>query len=64
MKLSDYMKMAGETQASMGRKLGVDRATVNRYVRNNSRPEWPIMDRLVEITQGAVTPDDFMEPPG
>lgn len=62
MKLAEYMEQSQKDDAEMAASLGVDRTTVMRLRTGRNRPSWAVADRLVEVTQGAVTPNDFVMP--
>lgn len=62
MKLIDYMKDKGLTDAAFGAKVGVDRATVSRWRRGVFRPDWDIIEKIEEATGGMVTAKDFVKP--
>jgi len=58
MQLSKYMELHGLTVAEFARLLGVTEPAVRNYLRGRvPRPD--VMRRIVEITGGAVRPDDF-----
>lgn len=61
MKLADYMTAHGLGPSEMAKRLGVNHATVIRYRDGLRRPNPDVMQRLFEVTAGAVTPDDFYE---
>lgn len=59
MKLADYMNLHGFGPSEMARRLNVNHATVIRYRDGGRVPEPEVMRRIVEVTEGAVTPNDF-----
>ena len=60
MTLRAFMAMKGLTVEEMGRMLGVSHVSVSRYRNGLRRPEWDILARIIKVTQGAVTPNDFL----
>ena len=60
MRLSKWMALNGMADGHLAEKTGVDRATISRIRRGKHRPSWELMLRLREMTQGAVTADDFL----
>jgi transcriptional regulator with XRE-family HTH domain len=60
MTFSDWMSLTGKTDAEVAKHLGVDRVSVTRYRLGSRIPDWDVMPRIVELTRGAVTPNDFM----
>jgi hypothetical protein len=58
-KLSEYLQTQGVSETDMARQIGVSQVAVNRYRRGERIPEAAIMARIVQATDGAVTPNDF-----
>ena len=61
MRLSSWLKDQGQTHEWLAIQLGVDRGTVTRYLSGARRPSWDIMPRIIEITRGDVTANDFID---
>lgn len=59
MKLSDWMTLSGTTDDQMAEKCAVDRVTISRIRRSVNRPSWPLIGKIKEVTDGAVTAEDF-----
>ena len=58
--LKAYRKARGLTMEEFARKVGVQRAAVSKWERGSiPRPE--IMRRIVEVTGGEVTAQDFYD---
>ena len=58
MTLSEFLSERGLTDERFAQSVGVTRTTVLRW-RNGLLPERDTMARIVEATDGAVTPNDF-----
>lgn len=61
MKLSEWMSWKGLTDEQLAGTVSVDRVTISRIRRGTNRPSWELAARLKEISDGAVTADDFLE---
>lgn len=61
MQLSKWMQQHGFDDASFGAAVDVDRVTISRIRRGVNRPSWDLAARIKDVTQGAVTADDFLE---
>ncbi len=64
MKLHDYMKKHGMTNADLAREIGVSNEAVRLYKRRQHPKRIPsaeVMRRIVRVTGGAVQPNDFYE---
>jgi transcriptional regulator with XRE-family HTH domain len=59
MQLADYLKTNGISDEDFGQLIGVTRQTVHRY-KNGRFPETPVLSRILEVTAGAVAPNDFL----
>jgi hypothetical protein len=63
MKLADFMHMHSITPQQLRTMLGVkSRSSVLRYISGERLPAPNIMDRISELSGGAVTPEDFLDP--
>jgi transcriptional regulator with XRE-family HTH domain len=60
MKLSDYLSLSHLTDSAFAKAVGVHHTTVGRWKRAETRPDWEQIDRIVDATAGAVTPNDFI----
>jgi len=59
MTLADYLKDQKLTDAAFARAIGVERQAVGRYRSGVRFPEKPILQKIYEATNGAVTANDF-----
>jgi len=59
MRLAEYMQQAGLKDAGLAEVLGVRVQSIARYRTGQRVPRPDVMRRIVEITGGAVRPDDF-----
>jgi transcriptional regulator with XRE-family HTH domain len=64
MTLQQYLALVGETQQQFASSIGVSQNTVSRYVNGLTIPRREQLRRIVEVTDGAVTPTDFVFPDG
>lgn len=62
MKLHLYLSENKITEAAFAEAIGVTRISVARY-KAGRVPEAEVMDRIIEATSGAVTPNDFFDLP-
>ncbi len=62
MKLADWLFMQSLTPGQLRRMLGVDRATVHRYLVNKRVPRPDLLNEIERITGGRVTLADFRDP--
>lgn len=60
MKLSDYMKSKGLNDERMAALIGRHRVTVTRYRNGQVRPDWKALAAIIDATNGAVRPEDFL----
>lgn len=61
MQLADYLKAQGISDEDFGQAIGVTRQAVHRYKTYDRFPEKPVLTRILDVTAGAVTPNDFLE---
>lgn len=59
MRLDDWLKQRGVSEAAFGRQIGVKQQSVNRYRKHENIPDRDIMARIVDATGGEVLPNDF-----
>jgi predicted transcriptional regulator len=61
MQLAEWMQRKNLGDQAMADLIGdVDRSMVSRYRRRTHRPSWSVVLRIIEITGGEVTADDFL----
>ena len=61
MHLADYMEANGLSDQDVAEAIGVDRSTVSRLRRGETSPSKKTRIAIREMTNGAVTADDFDE---
>lgn len=61
--LADYLEKHPGTDAAFAAAIGVSRQSLHRYKTGERRPEWDVLERILRVTDGAVTPNDFMGRP-
>lgn len=59
MKVADYMAENGLKDDDLAALVGRNRATINRIRRGVGRPSFGLIKKLIEVTDGAVTANDF-----
>lgn len=64
MKLSAYLQDHEISPAEFAAKIGAEsRMTVTRYAKGDRIPTREMMEKIFEVTGGAVRPDDFYDLP-
>ena len=63
MRLSDYLSEQGHGDAEFAVAIGVDRSSVNRMRNGKLVPSPAVMQRIIELTGGRVTANDFFDIP-
>ncbi|MFC2248779.1 helix-turn-helix domain-containing protein [Labrys portucalensis] len=63
MTLSDFITANNLTDSAFARQINVSRQALARYKAGDRRPEWHVIARIVEATQGNVTANDFLKLP-
>ena len=66
MQLSVYLSEQDLTASAFAKKIKRHKATISRILRGETRPDLATMDRILSVTEGAVTPNDFfadVQPP-
>lgn len=58
MRLEEYLASTGKTRAEFARQIGVKQFSVTRYL-NGRIPEPPVMSKIIEVTKGKVSANDF-----
>ncbi len=61
MNIKHWRKQQQLTLAAMAERLEISEAAMCRYENGSRRPDWPILERLVILTEGAVQPNDFFK---
>lgn len=59
MKLKEYLTLKRQSIEDFSRELGLSYAAVRLYVNASRVPTPKVMRRIVDITNGAVQPNDF-----
>jgi transcriptional regulator with XRE-family HTH domain len=62
MTLHEYMATAGISDADLAAKLGCSEGAVKKWRYRERTPRSDQIRRISEITDGAVTPNDFFPP--
>lgn len=60
MKLTEYLVERSETIGSFAGRIDVSHETVRRYVREERRPDWKVLEKIAAATDGKVTANDFI----
>lgn len=61
MRLTDFLEDYDGTDAEFAEAIGVSAQALSRYRLGKRRPEWDVLDRIRRVTEGAVTPNDFLD---
>ena len=66
MKLSEWLRSNDVSPADFAGRVGVHRSTVGRWIdpRSDAKPDWDVLPRIIEATDGAVTANDFLDGEG
>lgn len=59
MRLQEYLTETDTTRAEFARQIGVKHITITRYVNEGRVPEPSVMEKIIEVTEGKVTANDF-----
>lgn len=59
MKLTAFRKEQNLTRAALADLIGVSGAAITRYEDQGRIPDSRVMKRIMEVTGGKVTPNDF-----
>lgn len=62
-KLRAWREGRGLTGTQLGEKIGITQGQVSRLEKGLHRPDWKTLDNIIELTNGAVTPNDFADLP-
>ena len=60
-KLADYLARKGLNPAQFAALIGVSQVAVHRYLHMQRTPHRRVMAKIIEVTGGKVTADDFYE---
>ena len=61
MRLTDFLSARSLTDSAFASMIDVHHTTVGRWKRGDTRPDWDVLQRIVEVTDGQVTPNDFID---
>ena len=59
MKLAEWMALQGLDDDKLAEMTGFDRVTISRNRRGITKPSELLLERFREVSQGAVTANDF-----
>lgn len=60
MTLNEWRALKGLTMQKAGAVLGISQPTISRLESGKQKPDWRTLGLLMERTDGAVTPNDFI----
>lgn len=63
MKLTDWLELKDKSPYWLAPKLGVEPATVYRWIDGTRFPRREAIEKIVALTNGAVTANDFFSSP-
>lgn len=61
MTLNEWLDWKNLTPIEFAKQINVDPVTVRRYLNRTRRPDWPVIERIVRVTDGKVTANDFLD---
>lgn len=61
MKLGDYLRTSEISDVDFAGLVGRDRSSVTKWRLGKMRPDWEALGKIREVTDGAVTPTDFLD---
>lgn len=62
MKLAEYLSENNIKRQDFARCVGVSEVAITRYSNGTRTPRPEMMRAIVDVTNGAVTPNDFLPP--
>lgn len=63
MKLADYLKENKILKHAFAEQIGCAPSTISRLLSGKHVPDRETMTKIIEVTGGAVTPNDFFDLP-
>jgi len=63
MKLEAFLYKSGMSRADFAQLVGVSEVSICRYILNSRMPKREVLFKIAEVTNGAVTPNDFVPSP-
>lgn len=63
MRLSDYLEKNRLTQTEFAKLIDADQGQIARYISGDRLPRRDVMQKIIDATAGAVTPNDFFDVP-
>lgn len=63
MKLEAFLYKSGMSRADFAQLVGVSEVSICRYILNSRMPKREVLFKIAEVTNGAVTPNDFVPHP-
>lgn len=63
MKLEAFLYKSGMSRADFAQLVGVSEVSICRYILNSRMPKREVLFKIAEVTNGAVTPNDFVPQP-
>lgn len=64
MTLTEWRKKHDLTMAQVADRLSITQPTISRIESGELWPGRPLAEKILELTDGAVTPNDFIKPAG
>lgn len=61
MTLKEWMDQEGLDQEGVASLVGFTQSTISRALNGATAPSWDLMKKLLEVTDGKVTPNDFVK---
>lgn len=55
-----WLRDNGHNARTLAKRIGINQNSFRRYLSGWRLPTWPTMDRIERVTNGGVTPNDFL----
>eukprot|EP01037_Dinobryon_pediforme_P020171 gene20171-20725_t len=62
MKINEFLKANNLTSAAFAERIGVSEKAVNNWRQGARVPRWDLLAKIHDVTNGAVTANDFLQP--
>lgn len=64
MTLDDFLKASPDSAAAIAKELGVNYSTIWRLRTGKQKPTWSTLEKILKLTNGAVTANDWVTADG
>jgi transcriptional regulator with XRE-family HTH domain len=63
MQLPEWLELVEKTPEWLAPRIRVSQVALWRYLNGERRPDWKVIQRIVKVTGGAVTANDYLPDP-